>query len=187
MVTARSEDTKRRLVDAARDVLIEDGFASASARVIATRAGVNQALVFYHYGGVESLLLAALDASSEVRLAAYSEAVDSAGSIPGLIERLEALFAEDVASGHMTLVTELVGAGLSRPDLREQVTARAEPWRALTQRAANRYLAGTPFESAADEIASLVVALGLGANLLARLESANVELPKLRQLASLFQ
>jgi AcrR family transcriptional regulator len=186
-MAARSEDTKNRLVEAARAVLMEEGFAGASARVIATRAGVNQALVFYHYGGVDPLLLAALDASSEVRLAAYAEAVDSAGSIPALIERLEALFAEDVASGHMTLVTELVAAGLSRPDLRKQVTARAEPWRVLTQRAARRYLANTPFESAADEIASLVVALGLGANLLARLEEANVDLPRLRELATLFE
>jgi AcrR family transcriptional regulator len=182
---ARSEDTKRRLVEAARDVLIEDGFASASARVIATRAGVNQALVFYHYGGVDPLLLAALDASSEARLAAYAEAVESSDAIPALIERLEALFAEDVASGHMTLVTELVAAGLSRPDLRKEVTARAQPWRELTRRAAARYLAGTPFEPAAEEIASLVVALGLGANLLARLEAADLELPQLRRLASL--
>jgi AcrR family transcriptional regulator len=186
-MASRSEDTKNRLVEAARAVLMEEGFAGASARVIATRAGVNQALVFYHYGGVDPLLLAALDASSEVRLAAYAEAVESAGSIPALIERLQALFAEDVASGHMTLVTELVAAGLSRPELRQQVTARAQPWRALTQRAAAQYLAGTPFESAAEEIASLVVALGLGANLLARLEEANVELPKLRQLAALFE
>ena len=56
----RSADTRAALVAGAVQALGEVGFAGASAREIATRAGCNQALVFYHFGSVTELLLAAL-------------------------------------------------------------------------------------------------------------------------------
>src|SRR6478736_2500735 len=68
--------TRRALVDAAIESLRHDGFAGASARTIAARAGVNQSLVFYHFGSVAELLLAALDEVSARRLARYSATVD---------------------------------------------------------------------------------------------------------------
>ena len=53
-------DTRAALVAAAIDTLRESGFAAASARRIAQRAGCNQALVFYHFGTVNDLLMAPL-------------------------------------------------------------------------------------------------------------------------------
>ena len=46
----RSAATKQGLVEAAIETLKAEGFAGASARAIAGRAGCNQALVFYHFG-----------------------------------------------------------------------------------------------------------------------------------------
>ena len=66
--------TRARLVEAALQSLQEEGFAGTTARSIAARAGVNQALVFYHFGGVDGLLLAALDASATERLGRYETA-----------------------------------------------------------------------------------------------------------------
>jgi len=57
--TGRSAATKRSLVAAAIETLKTEGFAGASARAIAARAGCNQALIFYHFGSVVTLLLAA--------------------------------------------------------------------------------------------------------------------------------
>jgi AcrR family transcriptional regulator len=59
------------LVGAAIDALRETGYAGASAREIASRAGYSQALVFYHFGSVNELLLAALDEVSSRRMAVY--------------------------------------------------------------------------------------------------------------------
>ena len=64
----RSADTRRVLVEAAIETLKDVGYAGASARAIAERAGSNQGLVFYHFGSVANLLLAALDAVSADRL-----------------------------------------------------------------------------------------------------------------------
>ncbi|MFD8819212.1 TetR/AcrR family transcriptional regulator, partial [Streptomyces sp. NPDC059627] len=58
---ASSAATRAALVAAAADALREVGFAGASAREIARRADCQQSLVFYHFGSVAKLHLAALD------------------------------------------------------------------------------------------------------------------------------
>src|SRR5580704_13536004 len=84
-------DTRAALIEAAIAVLHESGFARASARRIAQRAGCNQALVFYHFGSVNDLLVAALEEVSARRMAAYRELLARARggsrSGPGAIRR----------------------------------------------------------------------------------------------------
>lgn len=172
-------------MSAARELLVAEGYAAVSVRAIAARAGVNQALVHYHFGGVQPLLLAALDESSGARLAAYRAAVEGAVTIADVLGAVEPLFAEDVESGHMTLVTELVAASLGDAELRKKVVARAAPWRELAEQSARRFFAGTPLAETADELASLAVALGLGVNMVARLELEGADLRKLSALGSL--
>ena len=72
---ARAGDTRQALVDAAVEVLRHEGFAAATARTIAARAGCNQGLVFYYFGSVVALLLAALDEVSAQRRRRYDEAL----------------------------------------------------------------------------------------------------------------
>src|ERR1700729_2861676 len=81
-----SADTRRALIDAALETLQVDGFSGASARALAGRAGCNQGLVFYHFGSVVNLLLAALDAVSADRLQHYSAAVERGTSPTQLID-----------------------------------------------------------------------------------------------------
>ena len=71
----RADGTRRALVHAAIETLKSEGFAGASARAIADRAGSNQGLVFYHFGSVANLLLAALDAVSADPLPRYGASV----------------------------------------------------------------------------------------------------------------
>lgn len=59
----RSEPTRERLLAAAHAVLARDGWAGASSRAIADEAGVNLALINYHFGSKSALLLGALDAA----------------------------------------------------------------------------------------------------------------------------
>src|ERR1039457_1757513 len=70
--TSARSNTRQALIEAAVEVLKSRGFNGASARAIATEAGVNQALVFYHFGTVAELLLAALDEVSARRLRRYT-------------------------------------------------------------------------------------------------------------------
>src|SRR3954452_18431681 len=94
--TAGSTATRQALVDAAIETLKADGFSGASARTIAGRAGCNQGLVFYHFGSVANLLLAALDAVSADRSARYRASVEAAASPTELVDAATAIFREDL-------------------------------------------------------------------------------------------
>src|SRR6266508_500568 len=124
--------TRARMVDAALQTLIEEGYAGTSARAIAARGQVNPALVFYHYGGVDELLLAALDKSNAKRLERYREAISKPGTPDGVVRRAAELFREDIEGGHVTAVTEMIGASLSKPQLRTALVERMQPWLELT-------------------------------------------------------
>jgi TetR/AcrR family transcriptional regulator, regulator of cefoperazone and chloramphenicol sensitivity len=56
----RGDTTREALIAAAIQVFGRDGFDAASTRAIAETAGVNQALIGYHFGGKPGLYLAAL-------------------------------------------------------------------------------------------------------------------------------
>lgn len=167
------------MLDAALETLRSEGFAGTSARAIAQRGGLNQALIFYHYGGVNQLLLAALAASSEQRLARYRAAVDRAGSLAELSDEARRLYEEDVVGGHVTVVSEMIGASLSHPELREEVLARMQPWLALAEETVERFGGGLVPTA---EAAFGVVALALGVNLLSHLDPADERVDRLFEL-----
>ena len=57
-------------------------------------AGCNQALIFYHFGSVPDLLIAALEEVSAQRMAAYQGLLEHTGSIAGLVGAARAVFTE---------------------------------------------------------------------------------------------
>ena len=60
-MSSRGDQTRESLIDAAVEVFGRDGFRAASTRSIADLAGVNQALIGYHFGGKPGLYLAVFD------------------------------------------------------------------------------------------------------------------------------
>lgn len=162
-------------MDAALASLTHEGFAGTSARSIAKRGDFNQALVFYHFGTVNDLLLAALDRTSEVRMAAYAEAVRSVATVEDAVRVATELYREDLASGHITVLSELIAGSLDRPDLGPQIVARLEPWIDLAEDAVRRVLGpiGVTALVPSRTIAYTVVALYLGVDLLSHLEGGH--------------
>jgi AcrR family transcriptional regulator len=61
----RAEATRRKIVNAACDVIAELGFEGVRMRIVATRADVSSALLHYHFENREKLFLAALRFSFE--------------------------------------------------------------------------------------------------------------------------
>lgn len=57
----RSAQTREALLAAALEIFGRDGFDAASTRAISEAAGVNQALIAYHFGGKEGLYLAVFE------------------------------------------------------------------------------------------------------------------------------
>ena len=137
---AQSEKVKAALVAAAIDALREVGFAGTSAREIASRAGYSQALVFYHYGSVNDVLLAALDEVSARRMAAYRGLLEHAGSVTALSESARSIFIEDLDAGYVRVLIEMITGAHAVPGLGDQVAERLRPWRALAEDAIRRVL-----------------------------------------------
>ncbi len=54
------EDTRQRILQAARQLFSEVGYALATTRLIAEAAGVNEVTLFRHFGSKKALLMACL-------------------------------------------------------------------------------------------------------------------------------
>ncbi|HEU5003228.1 MAG TPA: TetR family transcriptional regulator [Actinomycetota bacterium] len=164
--------TKERIVAAALETLKEEGFAGTSARAIARRGNFNQALIFYHFGTLNDLLLAALDRTSAERMARYREAVRSPGSVEDRIRMATDLYREDLETGHITVISELIAGSLARPDLGPEVVARMEPWVELVEEVLADVLASSPLAGLIQPrpLAFGVIALYLGVDLLSHLD-----------------
>ena len=166
------EKTRKRIVDAALKTLKKEGFAGATSRAIARAGGFNQALIFYHFGSLDGLLLAALDQTSEERLRRYRAAVDGAETAQDLAEVAASIYAEDRDRGHMTVVSQMVAGSVARPELAKEVVARMEPWIELCEDALRKGLANTLAAEALPlrDLAYAVVTFYLGLNLLTHLD-----------------
>jgi AcrR family transcriptional regulator len=162
--------TREALVAGAIATLREVGFAGASARQIARRAGCNQALIFYHFGSVPELLVAALEEISSRRMAAYRTLLDRTGTVAELVDAARAIFVEDLDAGHVTVLVEMISGAQSVPGLGERIKACLEPWREFAETAVRGVLASAPVPVPAGQVAHALVAGILGLELLAHLD-----------------
>ncbi|MFE1103998.1 TetR/AcrR family transcriptional regulator [Nocardiopsis alba] len=167
-----SEETRERLLTAAGEVLREEGYAGASARAIATRAEANSALVFYHFGGVDQLLLAALDRSSAERMTMYREEASRARTLEELVEVATRIYRTDLERGYITEFSELVAAAVTKPELREEIRWRSEPWIDFIADEWERVVGGSPLGGLlpAREVAYGALTFYLGVNLFSVLD-----------------
>jgi len=168
----RSIETRRRLIDAAVATLQREGFARSSARVIAERAQMNQGLIFYHFGSVTNLLLAALDDVSAKRLERYGAMVDGVDTPDELVDAAAAIFDEDLDAGYVTVLVEMIGGASSTPGLGPAVAARIRPWISFTENSMRGVLGDSPLAGLipASDLAYAVVALYIGLEMLSHLE-----------------
>jgi AcrR family transcriptional regulator len=171
-VQAATATTRQALVDAAIESLRFDGYAGASARAIAARAHSNQSLIFYHFGSVADLLLAALDEVSERRLRRYSAAVEDVHSPADLVAAATEIFREDLDEGYVTVLVEMIAGSATSPELGAQVAQRIAPWRSFAQSTIETAIADSPIATLIPvaDAAYAVVALYLGMELLSNLD-----------------
>lgn len=88
-VAASRGDTRERLVDAARQLLEEGGYAAASVQAIADRVGVSAGALYRHFPSKAELFVEVFRDAAGRDLAA----VDEAAASGGCVQRLEAAIA----------------------------------------------------------------------------------------------
>ena len=142
--------TRERLLEAAARALAEDGVAAVSARTVAARADVNQALVFYHFGSVSGLLDAAVRRSVDLAVASYRDRFSEVSSLGELLSvGLDLHRAEKRAGNVQQMAQVMAGA------MRDQVLAGAgryamDRWSTEIEAVLARVLRTTPLSGLVD-------------------------------------
>jgi AcrR family transcriptional regulator len=163
----RGDETRAALLRSAMAVFGRDGFHAASTRAIARDAGINQALIGYHFGGKEGLYLAVFEEIA-LRMQQHigplaAEIADALDREPGMppIDLLHRLVAAFVA-----LLTAEETADWARLILREQQSPSAafellyermmDPMLGLLRRLVAG-IRGTPPDAAETRLAALTI------------------------------
>jgi len=143
-------DTRTRLLDGALETLRTKGIAGVSARSIASSAGVNQALVFYHFGSVDDLLAAACTYGAQQRLAAYADRLDAIRSLPELLIVGLELHRQERAEGNVIVLAQMLAGAQSEPRLAPATAQALELWIARIEAVLRRVLGQSPLGAILD-------------------------------------
>jgi AcrR family transcriptional regulator len=183
------EETRQRIIESALATLKSEGFAEASSRAIARTGNFNPALIFYHFGSLDELLLAALDSTSRARLERYRESIRDADTIEELVGAAAAVYEEDRDSGHMAVVAQMIAASIAKPELAPAMVERMEPWIDLAEEALTKVKERVDTSELVPvrELAYVFVTFYLGVNLLSHLDKdgkrTDALFARLRELA----
>jgi AcrR family transcriptional regulator len=133
--------TRTAILQATRRRLIEQGYANLSVRDIAADAGVNHALINYHFQGRQQLVLAVLDEANTSLLERQARMYAADAPAVDKWRQACAFYDEDLASGYVQLLMELMAASFHDEDLRREFTPRVLAWKDLIQQAVDAFLA----------------------------------------------
>jgi AcrR family transcriptional regulator len=162
------QDTRLRILAAAKGALLNAGYAKLSTRGIAEAAGVPLSQIHYHFGSKQNLMLAVLDTENRLRLARQAAMYEA--DLPLWKQWLQAcdFFDDDLESGYVRVLLEMTAAGWSDREIAAAVSVEVRGWFDLLaevmQRAAQRFGSLSPFTPA--ELAALAGLPFIGAEAL---------------------
>lgn len=131
---------REALLEAAKAVLRERGYAALSTREVAAAAGVPLSQIHYHFGSKQGLVLALfeyLDAQLLERQQALFS--DPSLSLADQWDRACAYLDDDLASGYVRVMQELAAAGWADPAVGAVVRKSLEDWIGLVIELARRF------------------------------------------------
>ena len=120
--TAGDSVTRRMLLDATMQIMLEEGYAGATSRRVAARAGVKPALVHYYFPNMDELYLAVFREGAQVNLDRQQEALASD-------QPLHALWDEASEPSGARLLMEFMALANHRKAIRSEIALWAERWR----------------------------------------------------------
>ncbi|MGE0714528.1 MAG: TetR/AcrR family transcriptional regulator [Alphaproteobacteria bacterium] len=182
---ARRVETVSVLLDAAKEVLRRNGYAGLSTRDVAAAAGVPLSQIHYHFGSKQGLVLALFEHLNDQLLARQDRMfADPALKLSERWDRACDYLEDDIASGYVRVLQELIAASWSDPAVAAVVRDAQMGWYELiagVARRAERELGGLgPFS--AEEIAALIANAFIGGESLHLLGTEQAGAPTRRAL-----
>jgi AcrR family transcriptional regulator len=142
--------TRDKLLEAAAVALAEDGVAAVSARTVAARAGVNQALVFYHFGTVSGLLDAAVRRSVDDAVAPYRDRFREVTSLGELLEVGRELHEREARGGNVQQMAQVMAGAMRDETLAGAGRYAMDRWSTELEGVLRRVLPTTPLAGLLD-------------------------------------
>jgi AcrR family transcriptional regulator len=143
---ADGASTRTLILQAARRRLCEAGYASLNVRDIARDAGVNHALIGYHFHGKQQLVLAVLDEANKQLLERQAHMYEQPATAGEKWQQACDFYEEDLKSGFVRLLMELMGASFNDAELRREFVPRLLAWHKLVEAAVEEFIETTGLE-----------------------------------------
>lgn len=128
---ANPEATQTRILAAAFHQLSTVGYAALSTREIAKDAGVNHALINYHFRSKDQLVIAVLDEANRQLLERQQRMYLGPASFAEKWAQARLFYMDDMSSGFVRVQAELWAASFADATLREKFRPRLRAWRDL--------------------------------------------------------
>ena len=165
---APTVDTRTLILDAARSRLLADGYAGLSTRKVAEGAGVPLSQLHYHFGSKQGLILALFEEENRRRLDRQRSMYAEDLPLWQRYERACDFLDDDLDSGYVRVLQEMIAAGWSNPEVCDAVRELLGGWFALLAEVAReterRHGPLGPFT--AEELATLVGTAFIGSEAL---------------------
>jgi AcrR family transcriptional regulator len=160
--------TRTRIIEATRRRLLADGYAGLSTRKVAEEAGVPLSQLHYHFGSKGRLIIALFEEENTRLLRRQTEMYAQDTPLWKRYEQACDFLEDDLESGYVRVLQEMVAAGWSNPEIGKAVRDLLSQWVVLLSevaREAERRLGSLgPFTP--EEVATLVVNAFLGSEAL---------------------
>ena len=121
-------DTRERLIAAARKCLLADGHANLSTRRVAELAAVPLSQIHYHFGGRQGLVLALLAQENAQLLQRQQTMYGADVPLHRRYAQACAFLRDDLASGYVRMLQEMIAAGWSDTAIGADVTRLLRAW-----------------------------------------------------------
>lgn len=166
------QETKDRIIDAALATISSEGLVGTSARAIAKVGEFNQALVFYHFGSVDELLLAALERANVRRMTRFEDQLRNVETLAEFVTIARQLHA-GVYDTDASALSAIVAGWPMSSDLGARVLATLDPWNELVEQSLRRLLQSHPLGQylPIEQLAYSFGGLFLGLEVMGRLDA----------------
>ena len=128
------------LLDAAERLLVQQGYAGITSRVLAGEAGVNNGLVHYYFGSMEEVLVQVLERFTERLIVRQRAMYAGPGSFLEKWRTAWRYQEDDLRAGYSKIWLELQALAWNQPQLRARVARVDGEWRAVLSEAIGRVL-----------------------------------------------
>jgi len=126
---ARKAETGASLLDAAKKMLRQKGYSGLSTRDVATEAGVPLSQIHYHFGSKQGLVLALFQQLNDQLLhRQHALFGDPTLELSQQWDRACDYLDEDIASGYVRVLQELIAASWVEPEVAKTVRAGLMGW-----------------------------------------------------------